>query len=414
MARWSEFPDAGALDAPAEVAILQQGVNRRAPYPGRTAGYLLVEDADDLPAPAGGEHLLPADTLVEFAGTIDLGGNAIRLQANTLPRGMGGDRIISSADGVVRASGLASAVVIRELSIVATGGRCLDLSGPIGQQLNVFFVGLIGAAPGTSAGTIDGFDVAAVKASLIDAPDGLTFGGASNKLFVHESPFYSIDGAAIRLAADLDVSVADIVTTFFKFDSPGIAVQAEAGYTVGRGVMRGSLFDGTVIPLDGLSETDRQWDLRSNPGIPDSSAVGAFVQNTGGQEVTPIATVNTPTKAVLTSDASSFNERFDHNGNGTLTYDALDPATFIVTATGNISSTGNNQAVRMWIAVNGTPLATARARAELSGGGDIDPVTAIGVVRLDPQDEVELYVENLTSAANITLVDASMSLSRTA
>lgn len=370
--------------------------------------YVFRTPSDFLPyLNASDEYELPGGLCV-VSGNIDIGDKAIRLSTGTLLRGLGGDRITSSATGgVIRGSGLDAAVVLREFSVIATAGPCLDMSGTTEHQLNCFFLGLFGA----KAAIVDGFDVSSFKACFVDAADGITFTGETNKLFVHETPFYSITGAAITLDESLDASVADIVTSFFKFDAPGVGIRAETGYTVGRGLIRGTLVDGTAEVLDGLSPADPNWFMRDNSGIRNSSVIGAFVQSTSAAQETTITAVDTPTLANIDTIESDFNERFDHS-NGRLTYTGLDDVTVTALATANISSVSNNQTVRMWVALNGTPLTTAVGRAELSGGGDIDPIAASGVMRISNGDFIEIYVENLSSDGNITLTDASMVVSQ--
>lgn len=366
--------------------------------------YLFVASASDLPSASGGEHTLPADTLVEISGTVDIGSNALRLSKGTVivGRDIAHDAIQSSADGVIRASSVDSDVILREFGIVATGGKAIDLTGTIEHQLNMFYVGFFGV----SAGNITGFNVQAAKSCYVEAANGFTFDGTTAKLFVDGTPFFDTTGAAITLAATLDCRVADIRVSFFKFDSPGIGVKAETGYTVDRGVYTGNLIDGTAVPLDGLSPADVNWKMNDNTGLRDSRTAGQL--SLDAPATTTISAVDTPTKISGATSKAALTERLDGSTvDNRLQYEGDAPALVGVQTSVNIEG-GNNVTGALMIAKNGTVVNESKTQFKIGTGDAQASVAAFAVVELDTDDYVEAWIENQSGSANFTVNSMSL------
>lgn len=172
-----------------------------------TMDYLLVKSTDDLtPYLSGDEYILPTG-LVLINGTIDLVDKAVRVSTGTVLRGLSDGVLVSTnVSGVVRATNIGSAVILREFNVVCNTGPCLVLTGTDTYQLNIFFVGMIGL----KAAVITGFNVQSFKQCYINCAEGITLDGTTNKLFISDSPFYSITGSAITLASTLVCTVADL------------------------------------------------------------------------------------------------------------------------------------------------------------------------------------------------------------
>ncbi len=367
---------------------------------------LVRSTADIADLLVGDEYVLPASALVELSGPIDLGARALRPSEGTVIVGNAHGMITSTADGVVRASGLESPVIMREFNIVATAGRCLDLSGPITQQLNLFFIGLIGAAPGTSVGTITGFDVQALKDCYINAPAGIRLDGTTNKIFFSQCPFYGITGSAITLASTLDAEVADIVTSFFKFDSPGVAIEAEAGYQVAEGILRGSLRKGTAIPLVGLSAADVNWSMHDNSGIRDSRVAAQAYLTTSATMTIAEQGVYYPVAGEFT--LSEVAERFRLTENNELEYIGLRPE-LIEFGSSFAVDPANNNLLGFRASKNGVGLVETTTMVQQGAGPGASPRSGavIGLIEVVTGDTIGLEVANMESTASIDWVTAT-------
>ena len=366
--------------------------------------YLFVASVDDLPAASGGEHLLPADTLVEISGTVDLGEGALRLSSGTaiVGRNINADTIQSSADGVIRSDNVESNVILREFNILATGGRALDLTGSTDYQANIFYVGLLGV----SAGTITGFDVQAVTSCFVSAASGVTLDGTTNKIFIDGTPFFEVSGAAITLAATLVCSVADIRGSFFKFDSPGIGVKAESGYSVSSGIYTINLIDGTAVPLEGMSPSDTNWKMTDNTGVRDSRVAGQL--SLDAPATTTISEVDTPTKVDGATSMAALTERLDGSTvDNRLQYTGTEPALVSVQTAVSVEG-GNNITGQVMIAKNGEVIAESRGQFKVGTGDAQVSAATFAVVEMETGDYIETWVENQSNTSDFTLNSMSL------
>tara|TARA_R110000772_G_scaffold145504_1_gene255492 strand:+ start:32492 stop:33727 length:1236 start_codon:yes stop_codon:yes gene_type:complete len=366
-----------------------------------TIDYLLVQSASDLTSYlVGDEYILPTG-LVMLNGTIDLVDKAVRVSTGTVLRGLADATLVSTnASGVVRATNISSAVILREFNVVASAGPCFVLTGTITYQLNMFFIGMFGV----KSAIITGFNVQGIKGCFNQCADGITFAGTTTKVFVSESPFYDVTGSAITFDAALITDVVDIETSFFKFDSPGVAITAEVGYTVREGLIRGSLATGTSIPLVGLSSSDLNWRMTNNTGIADSRVVGGFYLSTAVETV--ISATSTPVKVLGTTLGLSLNQRFTATNNR-LTYTGVKPSTSVFMGNFTVDS-GNNVVLNFYIAKNGVVLPESQSRVRVGSGADERAGSLNKIVELVTGDYVEIWAENVDSTANLTCLSLSL------
>lgn len=365
---------------------------------GNIINYVPIQSAAGLaPYLDVDKYVLPANRLVMLNGTINIGDKYIQLSEGTVLRGWANATIIYTDTGAaLRCSALDANVVLREFTIVAASGSCVDLAGPITRQLNMFFLGLIG----NKAGTITGFDVQAVKSCFISCADGITLDGTTNKFFFDGSVFYGITtgNSAITLDATLNASVADIVTSFFKFND-GTCITAEIGYNVDEGKLRGSLVDGTATVLDGLSPADIEWTMTDNTGIRDSRIAGHLSLDTEAE--TTISTQNTPVKVAGTTTPSALNERFDHSNNR-LTYKGDKPVLVNVRAFFAVGS-GNNVELTFFLAKNGSVLAETAVVVKIGSGNDQRTGSSGGILEMETDDYIEIWAQNNAGTKNLTV-----------
>jgi hypothetical protein len=365
-------------------------------------GDLTIRKISDLtPYLVGDEYILPAGLII-LANTLNLVDKAIRLSSNTILRGLTNATLISSApNGVVRVTNVDSPVILREFNVVATAGACFNLTGTITHQLNMFFVGMIGV----KAAIITGFNVQSFKQCYIEAADGITFDGTTNKIFVSESPFYGIVGSAMTLASTLVADVADIVTCFYKFDSPGVGLTAQAGYNIREGLLRGSLRVGNAVPLSGLAASNLNWNMTDNSGIANSRIVGGLYLTASVETV--ITTINTPVKVLGTTTPLAINERFISTVNNRITYVGIQPTVGMFTGTYAIAA-GNNAQLAFYIAKNGVLLTESISLVRVGTGADERAGTVIALLNMVNGDYVEIFAENKGGTGNLTCLSLNL------
>lgn len=366
-----------------------------------TDDVLMVNTLSDLsPYLSGTEYVLPSK-LVVVLSSINIGDRTVRLSTDTVLWGAAKGAFVSTTtDALLTCSSLDSSVIVREINLVAPVGSCIDLSGPIDQQLNLFFVGMIGA----TAGTITGFDVQSVKQCYIQCANGITNTGTTNKVFYSETPFYAITGSAITLGSGLVASVADIVTSFFKFDAPGVGLTAEAGYTVTDGVFRGSLIDGTATPLSGLTPADTNWSMDQNTGVRDSVIAG--LSSLSSSTTVPIATMGDYVQVTGTFSLASVSERFVLTvGTNELEYTGRYPALVEISIPVAVDP-ANNDRVAFRATVNGADIAESTVIVEQGAGPGSSPrgATVIALSWIEIGDTIGVAGANLEASASFDLL----------
>lgn len=96
--------------------------------------------------------------------------------------------------------------------------------------------------------------------------------------------------------------------------------------------------------------------------------------------------------------------RFDQPVSGRLRYTGRVAAYARVLFTGSISSpAGNNQIARLAIGVNGVVQIPSITRTKLGAAGDTQAITISFEVLLNPNDYLEMYISNDSSASNLTI-----------
>lgn len=369
------------------------------------ASVLVVRALADLPAPAGGVITLPANTTVLVFGQVSLGANAIAYSEGTVLRGIaGGSLISSSTGGVVRANNVDSAVIMREISIIATAGPCLALTGTDEHQLNLFFVGLFGAA----IGTISGFDVQSFKDCFFSCADGIILTGTPNKIFLSQCPFYGITAgnAAITLAAELDARRLDMVQCFFKHAAAGVPLRAVAGYTVGYGRVSGTMMDGPTAMLEGISPADINWWFRENDLVQNSRVAGQSFLTDPATTVITTQGVFVPVTGPFT--VTELTQRLVLNGTNELEYIGVDPVLISFNAAFSVDPSNNNQ-LAFRASKNGVTLERSETIVEQGAGPGSSPRTGavVCLIEMMPGDRVGLSVANLSSTADVPWLAAT-------
>lgn len=367
----------------------------------------VVRSTDDLPDPSGNEVTLPAKTVL-FLDDVNIGSDHLRLSEGTVLRALAGASVVStSTGGVVRAAGLDAAVIMREINIVAPAGPCLDLSGPIDQQLNLFFVGLFGA----SVGTVSGFDVQSFKQCFFDTADGITLTGTTSKVFISESPFYGITAgnAAVTFASGLNSRRVDIVNSFFKHDAAGIPLRADEGYTVGYGRVSGCMLDGPETMLDGLASSDLNWWFRENDLVRNSRVTAQSFLTEASTTVITTQGEFTPAEGPFT--LTELTQRFTVNEENELVYTGVDPVTVTFDSSFNVDPS-NNDRIAFRATKNGATLDYSQAIVEQGAGAGSSPRagSVLALIEIDPGDRIGLAVANLEGTANIPWLSATYSV----
>ncbi len=164
-------------------------------------------------------------------------------------------------------------------------------------------------------------------------------------------------------------------------------------------------FTGGGAYLAGILSDDNRASFSRCVGIPNStSATGYYA--VASATSTPIASVGVPVKALLATTAMGVLQRFTLSDNRA-TYVGTYVRPFKISAAINLNATANDD-VAVYIAINGTVLAETETPNTCDGFGTCLGIKLQGLVELEETDYIEVWVENNSSAANITVVDLNL------
>lgn len=124
--------------------------------------------------------------------------------------------------------------------------------------------------------------------------------------------------------------------------------------------------------------------------------------------VTEIATQDVPVRVEYGAA-----ETVAANGSMTLDVDGIhyqgDRARLVtVTVSAAVESVGNNQRYLFTLRKNDVAIPQLRARARIGSGGDVETVSAVGLVTLEQGETLTVWVQNEVSDNNLIVVDGSI------
>ena len=117
---------------------------------------------------------------------------------------------------------------------------------------------------------------------------------------------------------------------------------------------------------------------------------------------TAVAAQNTPLKALGTTTAGDALHHFTHAANR-LTYTGTPDQEFIVSAALSLTAAQNDQVLAFHIAKNGAVIAASEIQRKAAKGADVGAATVMVEIDLSTNDYIELWVENKSSDANLTI-----------
>jgi len=362
-----------------------------------------VQSASDLPTPSGGIVQLEDNTFYEISGTFTTA-NSLKYGTNSFVAGR------HWAADILYYTGAGAALIadnkafhLRFLTIVAPNGSGMSLSGSITTEFLAVLSAFVNCA---TLGTVTGYRVPTFKSVAFDTfGTGLTLTGTSEKILVDGCPFRGATSTNPALVFDSGfvTDVADLTGNYFKnFPTGGKGIEVVSGATFNLlAIARGNAFDDVDNPLVGFSPASTQWDFRANSGVNDSRVLG-FLYKSGASSATTL-TVNTWTKAAMTTTLSSVSERIDMPTNNRLRYTGIRDVITSVSGSLSITSASNNQTFEVGIYRNGVLDADSVIPVILTGPSVSDRMSIGTLESLSTDDYLELYIRNTTGSNNATI-----------
>lgn len=383
--------------------LVSQTVNRLAQSaPG--IGFVFVNNASDLPPAVSGVRTLAANTAYWFTSTVDLQGDRLVCGANTVILGSSSENCRIKSTGLSGTALITSAwsLPIRGITIEANIALALDATANANQALDWFGVNFTDCA---TVGTIKGYgNVIWTDCALLNSA-GLTFDGTIGTAGFNSCLFDGRTGATIITIP----STATITRRFRIIYSAFVVLSGEIGVNVNSSAtvpVEGYILDtvnfsGGGTYTSGVASADNRSLWTNCRGITNSDSIASMYMQ-GNTTPTVIAATNTPVKVAGTTTAGPYNQRFSHASNR-ITYDGARTRFFKIMAAGTLNNGGINDQYGLMFHKNGTAVAESKKVVTADAGGRVVSFAIHAVIELATTDYVEVWVDNATSTADVTI-----------
>lgn len=371
---------------------------------------IFVRSRSDLPDAVGGVITLAADGTYFLLDHIDLDGDRIVAGANTTILGASSENSSLTSTGMDPAEYLIRSdytLPIRNITIrdVARGVG-VNVSGLGAPPIALDWTGVnfSGCQINARFGTIDNFIFS--YGAILGSGSLEFFGsvgtiGIDNSIFVGDGtayPMITIEATAVILRR-----FRIIYSSFVAFGAT-VAINADAAATI---PVDGYILDtcsftggGGYITGIGLSFLDNQTNWSGCTGILNTAYFGGYnMVNNAVATVNP--GVGVAEKAAGTTVANPANQKFTHSNNR-LTYVGALTKLFKVTAFASLTS-GNNNVIGLYVFKGGVLVLESEMYTTTSGTGRSESIGIQAVISLTTGQYIEIWVENSTGGANITV-----------
>lgn len=378
----------------------------------RQVSIVNVASKADLPPASGGVITLANDTVYTFLGSIDLLGDRIVCGTGNMIRGT------SSETSFLSSTGLSSDPLIytnatlplRDITLVDADVGIDVNSDDSGTNIALDWAGVNFSGCTTSAvfGNISNF-IFSIGAVL--AGGSFRFEGDVDTIGIQSSLFVGDGGSGenlIELTSTANVTrrFRVIYSAFVAFGSTTAVSVDPAASILDEGYILDSCnFSGGGTYLSGVDSMDNKALFINNVGIDNSADISQYYMN-GNTTATVITTQGTAVKAAGASTSSSVTSKFTNTDNRA-TYDGALTRFFKVSATVSVQS-GNNNQIGVYVAKNGAVIPESEVYGTASGTGRKENIVVQTLVELSDTDFIEIWVENDSSTANITVTDMNV------
>jgi hypothetical protein len=239
------------------------------------------------------------------------------------------------------------------------------------------------------------------------ATDGVEIAGTSN-FIISIAAFGLVSSSASFKGIDLGSATATVIEfSDLLFVAPagayGISGLASNGNVVAGSIatVTGSTFSGGMDALENITVDDVRWLFRNNSPIPDTQpdALLSFTGNAAATTV-PGTGAGALVNATWTINATSF---YTGTAAGRATYNGeRDLRSPIDIAVDVEPSSGTNKLIAVFVAINGTVVASSR-RIIRADAGDPKSIPVIWQYTFAENDYVEVFVDNLTDTVSIVV-----------
>tara|TARA_R110002167_G_scaffold93122_2_gene249817 strand:+ start:15493 stop:16716 length:1224 start_codon:yes stop_codon:yes gene_type:complete len=357
----------------------------------------------DLPTQVGGVITLADDLTYFFTNDVDLEGSRIQLGQNTVILGTSSENVFITSTGLSASTALITGEYtfpMRNVSITHGTGIALTATDSV-QVLDWTAVNFVDCP---IIGTIDGYNNAIFNDCALLNSANMTFTGSVSTIGWNNSIMVGRAGQSTFI---LDAGL--VIATRFRIiysalvafgGATAINFSTSATVPIEGYILDSCAFSGGATYTAGVQFDDNKSRFVANTGVINSASFGSYTI-TGSSTETVIALADTPVKVLGTSVNSAITQRFTHSDNR-MTYVGAIQRDFSVACAVSATS-GNNKTLGLLVAKNGVVVAETESITTTSGNGRAEGVSVQGVLEMTTDDYIEIWVQNTTDAANVTI-----------
>ena len=371
--------------------------------------FIFVDTKSDLPAAVAGVITLQDEATYFFTSVVDLTGDRLVAGQNTTILGGSSENSRIKSTGLNAATALITSnwsLPMRSITIEHGTALNLDASSNANQALDWFGVNFTDCA---TIGTIKSYNnFIATDCGVLNSANW-TFDGTIGTVGFISCIFDGRAGQSILIVpatATITRRFRAIYSAFISLSGEtSLNISASASIPVEGYILDTCNFSGGGTYVSGLQHTDNKSLFVNNRGISNSAEISYYTMN-GNATATTISLSNTAYKVAGTTVSQAITQKFT-NTNNRATFTGAITRTFKVTAILSCTS-GNNHQIGVYIAKNGSVQPETESYITTGGTGRAEGAKVQGVVSLAQNEFVEIFIENATSATNITVQDLSV------
>lgn len=394
-----------------ELSAVESAINARlvalengAPDP----DFKFINSKSDLPTPVSGVITLAAGVTYFITKTIDLTGDRLVCENNTVLIGGSSENCFLISTGLSASTALITSTFslpMRNLSITHGTALNLDATGNSTAAIDWFGVNFTNCA---IVGTIKTYSNFIMSDCALLNSANMTFDGSIGTIGFVNCLFSGIAAqTTLNFLSTLTITrrIRAIYSSFVAFGgATAINVDASAVIPVESYILDTINFSGGATYTGGVTYTDNKAFFSNCKGIVNSSEIGqAYYTNNTTQN--PITTQNVFEKILGTTTASTINQKFSHTNNR-LTYTGGLLRSFKITAAISANSVITNSVIiKTRVAKNGTTIQESESQATTSATGRNENFLSQAIVELNTDDFIEVFITNESNANNLLVTE---------
>jgi hypothetical protein len=382
---------------------------------GTLDGIKFICDKSDFPDPVGGVITLEAGKTYWVTCDVDLTGDRLETGGVVTLLGTSSETSSLTSTGLTAGVPLLTSrytIPVRFITFKDVDtGIYIDDNGGANAPLAVDWLGVnfLNVPNIGEVGTVDNFiyDTGAFLSS-----QNMKFTGSVGTVGLNNSLFSGTGSAGSLIEI---TSTATITRRFRTIYSSVVAFGSTVGYTIDASAtipVEGFILDtinfaGGGTYVSGLTSSDNKSRWSGCRGVPNSASISSYYMN-GNATATAVASTSVAYKAAGTTTSSSITQKFT-NTNNRATYIGALEGNFRVTGVLSFDA-GTNDQIGLYIAKNGTVLPESEVYVTANSGGRAESAVVQVLTTMQQNDYIEIFVENSSSVADITVSELNVAV----